>query len=131
MAKAQLTLDQVIELANTHRVIPIIETLFSGTETPLSIFEKLAANKAGSFLLESAQQGVWARYSFIGVNNRGMLLQKTGESAKWFSATNSPPFANGSQNLPSASLDAVAEIQKSWNSAPVGDLPPLTSGLVG
>ncbi|MDE2409959.1 MAG: anthranilate synthase component I, partial [Actinomycetales bacterium] len=70
-----LTRDQALELARKHRVVPVIETLFSGSETPLSVFEKLAAAKPGSFLLESAEQGVWARYSFIGVNNRGTLTQ--------------------------------------------------------
>ena len=69
MAKVQFTEAMATELAENHRVIPLIETLFSGTETPMSIFEKLAADKPGSFLLESAQHGVWARYSFIGVNN--------------------------------------------------------------
>jgi anthranilate/para-aminobenzoate synthase component I len=67
--------DDVVALAGKHRVIPVIQTLFSGSETPLSIFEKLAAEKPGSFLLESAEQGVWARYSFIGVRNRGTLTQ--------------------------------------------------------
>jgi anthranilate synthase component 1 len=70
-----LTLEQAQTLAKNHRVVPIIETLFSGTETPLSIFEKLASDVPGSFLLESAEQGVWAGDSFIGVKNRGMLMQ--------------------------------------------------------
>lgn len=131
MAKVQLTLDQVRVLASNHRVVPIIETLFSGTETPLSIFEKLAANKDGSFLLESAQHGVWARYSFIGVNNRGSLVQKTGEAAKWLSPNGEAPFADGSTELPAATLDAVAAIQESWTTPAIGSLPPLTSGLVG
>lgn len=131
MAKVQLSLEQVRELAKDHRVLPIIETLFSGTETPLSIFEKLAANKAGSFLLESAQHGVWARYSFIGVNNRGSLIQNTGEPAKWVSTNGAAPFADGSTVLPAATLDAVAAIQKSWTTPAIGSLPPLTSGLVG
>lgn len=131
MAKVQLNLAQVLELSKSHRVLPIVETLFSGTETPLSIFEKLAASKPGSFLLESAQHGVWARYSFIGVNNRGTLVQSSGESAKWLSPAGSSAFADGTSKLPSSTLDAVAAIQKSWMTSPVGELPPLTSGLVG
>jgi anthranilate synthase component 1 len=131
MAKVQLSRDEVLDLAISHRVIPVIETLFSGTETPLSIFEKLAADKPGSFLLESAQQGVWARYSFIGVNNRGMLLQASGKKAKWTSESNCAPLPDSSFELAEAALDAVAEIQKAWTTAPIGSLPPLTSGLVG
>jgi anthranilate synthase component 1 len=131
MAKVQFSFEQVAALAVTHRVIPLIETLFSGNETPLSIFEKLAADKPGSFLLESAQHGIWARYSFIGVNNRGLLTQDSDGQVKWTSLENRSPLANGSFELPISALEAVAEIQKSWTSASVGNLPPLTSGLVG
>lgn len=131
MAKVQFTAEQVLELASSHRVIPLIETLFSGTETPMSIFEKLAADKLGSFLLESAQHGVWARYSFIGVNNRGLLTQDANGQVQWSSATNQSPLSDGSFVLPTSALDAVAQIQKSWTSIAVGDLPPLTNGLVG
>ena len=131
MAKVQLSLEQVQSLVQDHHVVPIVETLFSGSETPLSIFEKLAADKVGSFLLESAQHGVWARYSFIGVNNRGTLIQDSAGNVHWTSAAGKSPLADGSFHLPKSALDAVAEIQKSWTSAAIGDLPPLTSGLVG
>ena len=131
MAKVQWSSAEVVELARTHRVIPLIETLFSGTETPMSIFEKLAANKPGSFLLESAQHGVWARYSFIGVNNRGLLTQDAQGKVTWTSPSLHAPLADGSFELSKSALDAVAQIQASWTTAPVGDLPPLTSGLVG
>jgi anthranilate synthase component 1 len=131
MAKVQFTESMAIELAKSHRVIPLIETLFSGTETPMSIFEKLAADRAGSFLLESAQHGVWARYSFIGVNNRGLLTQDSNGTVKWQSSANQSPLANGSFDISTSALDAVAQIQKSWTSVSVGELPPLTSGLVG
>jgi anthranilate synthase component 1 len=40
-------------------------------------------------------------------------------------------LANGSFDLSTSALDAVAQIQKSWTSVSVGELPPLTSGLVG
>ena len=131
MAKVQFTEAMATELAESHRVIPLIETLFSGTETPMSIFEKLAADKPGSFLLESAQHGVWARYSFIGVNNRGFLTQDSNGKVQWQSSTAQSPLADGSFELSNSALDAVAQIQKSWTSVAVGELAPLTSGLVG
>ncbi len=131
MAKVQLSLEQVLDLAANHRVIPVVETLFSGSETPLSIFEKLAADKPGSFLLESAQHGVWARFSFIGVNNRGLLIQDSHGKVLWKSQSNQPPLSSGSFDLPDSALEAVATIQSSWTTDPIGDLPPLTSGLVG
>jgi anthranilate synthase component 1 len=126
-----LNLTEFSELAADHRVIPIIETLFSGTETPLSIFEKLAASKPGSFLLESAEQGVWARYSFIGVNNRGFLTKSDGK-VSWTSKQGHAAFPTGdNQELAPTALEAVAQIQAAWFSQPVADVPPLTSGLVG
>ena len=123
------------KLAEQHRVIPVIKTLFSGSETPLSIFEKVAADKPGSFLLESAEQGVWARYSFIGVNNRGTLTQPNLDGTasaptRWFSATGATALPDGAELSPKP-LEALAQMQQAWKSAPISDLPPLTSGLVG
>ena len=131
MPKVQFSLEQVLELSKNHQVIPLIETLFSGTETPLSVFEKLAANKSGSFLLESAEQGVWARYSFVGVNNRGTLVQKNNGDLSWNSAAGIAPLPNSSEKLKTTALDALAQMQAAWASTALPGLPPLTSGLVG
>lgn len=131
MPKVQLSLEQVRALSSAHQVIPVIETLFSGSETPLSVFEKLAANKSGSFLLESAEQGVWARYSFIGVNNRGTLVQKNDGQISWRSPSGAAPLPNSAQMLKETALEALAQMQGAWASTLLPDLPPLTSGLVG
>lgn len=129
MSKLNFSIEQAKELSKNHRVIPIVETLFSGSETPLSIFEKLAADKPGSFLLESAQQGVWDRYSYIGVHNRGFLLQSASGSVSWNSSSQALP--SRSEQLPGSGLDAVARLQAAWNTPIASELPPLTSGLVG
>jgi anthranilate synthase component 1 len=131
MPKVQFTLQQVRDLTEKHKVVPIIETLFSTTETPLSIFEKLAAEKKGSFLLESAEQGVWARYSFVGVNNRGSLLQTDGGEVKWHSEHGLSALPSQSEPLINSALGAVNQIQQAWTSEPLPGVPPLTSGLVG
>lgn len=130
-----ISLEQAVDLAQRHRVIPVIKTLFSGTETPLSVFEKLAADKPGSFLLESAEQGVWARYSFIGVNNRGTLTQnnetgKADQAPSWTSVTGAQALPNG-QALSSNPLEALKQLQQAWTSEVIDGIPPLTSGLVG
>jgi len=127
--------DDVASLAAKHRVIPVIQTLFSGSETPLSIFEKLAADKPGSFLLESAEQGVWARYSFIGVRNRGTLTQPNPDGTAsatpvWSSIVGASALPNG-EALSAKPLEALAQLQSAWTSSPLEGLPPLTSGLVG
>jgi anthranilate synthase component 1 len=131
-----LTLEQARTLSKNHRVVPVIETLFSGTETPLSIVEKLAGDKPGGFLLESAEQGVWARYSFIGVKNRGMLIQ-SGSAAgagevRWVSATGANALPDASFGaLATSAIAAVDQMQRAWATAPIEGVPPLTSGLVG
>lgn len=128
------SLTKVLELAKTQRVIPLIETLFSGSETPLSIFEKLAADKPGSFLLESAEHGVWARYSFVGVSARGFLSKRANSPAAWHSAKNAPAFPNGESVLPDGALEALKSLHSAWSTpekATSNDLPPLTNGLVG
>ena len=131
MAK-KFTVDQVLELAKNHRVVPLIETIFSGSDAPLAIYDKVTAGKSGTFLLESAEHGVWSRYSFIGVNNRGSLTQTSNGSVVWWSADGHAalPIDTG-RELPSSALDAVATLHESWNSIPIAGLPPLTSGLVG
>ena len=127
-----LSLNDVIALANQHRVIPVMQTLFSGTETPVSVFEKLAQHKSGSFLLESADQGVWSRYSFVGVNCRGTLAKGPDGVATWKSDTNASAFPSKMHEpLSPSALEAVAQVVSAWTSQPIAGLPPLTSGLVG
>jgi len=126
-----ITKDQFDDLAREYRVIPVVSTIFSGSESPLSIFEKLAADKAGSFLLESAEQGVWSRYSFVGIDNHGYLYS-TASGLRWVSSTGANPFPRDSADVSALpTFEALEAIQKSWNAAPVSDLPPLVAGLVG
>ncbi len=54
-------------LAAEHRVVPVTRKVLADSETPLSAYRKLAANRPGTFLLESAENGrSWSRWSFIG-----------------------------------------------------------------
>ena len=120
-----------LELAKSFQVIPIVESVFSGTETPLSIFEKLAVSNPGGFLLESAEAGVWSRYSFIGVHNRGFLTGSN-DAVSWTSDDNVSALPSGSDGVTGLSgLDFLERIQQSWRAAPAENLPPLVSGLVG
>ncbi len=122
---------EFLDLASKFQVVPIVESVFSGTETPLTIFEKLASSEPGSFLLESAEAGVWSRYSFVGVHNRGFLTVANDE-VSWSSESDASPLPSRSQSIKGLSgLDALEMIQQSWKAAPATDLPPLVSGLVG
>jgi anthranilate synthase component I len=126
-----ISLEEASKLALEYRVIPIVKSLFSGSETPLSIFEKLASDTTGSFLLESAEQGVWSRYSFIGVNNLGMLLKQNSE-VRWVESEPSETSSKVSQLLGQLDgLEAIEALQSQFRAAPTPGLPPLVSGMVG
>ena len=128
MAK-NFTLQEIAALARSHKVLPLIDTVFSGTETPVGLFQKLCGDRVGTFLLESADQGVWSRYSFIGVNQRGYLSKETGQSAKWIGEVSALP--GGTDLSSKTALDALAELVAGWSAPKIDGLPPLTSGLVG
>jgi anthranilate synthase component 1 len=126
-----LTIDEVRELATSYKVIPVVSTVFSGSESPLTIFEKLAASKPGSFLLESAEQGVWSRYSFVGVGSLGSLISESG-TLRWIPTESSRKLGLALEDFGSASdLEVLEHFQAQWSAAPVAGLPPLVAGMVG
>jgi len=106
-------------------VIPVIRRLFSDTETPLGVYQKLCGTRPNTFLLESAEQGVWGRYSFVGVESRGQLVADKNE-ATWISKH--PALPEGLE-LPKDPIAALEALQQSWVSDSADF--PLSSGLVG
>lgn len=114
-------------LAATHRVIPVTRRLLADTETALSLYLRLAADRRGTFLLESAESdGTWGRWSFVGVRSAAVLTSTGGrEGARWIG---SPPAGLPTAGDPLAVLRAtLAELR----TPQVPGLPPLTGGLVG
>ena len=78
MEKALISLEEFRGYARDYNVIPVARQIVSKSESPLSIYDKLTQNRSGTFLLESAEAGIWARYSFIGVNSEATLTEKNG-----------------------------------------------------
>ncbi len=127
-----LSSEAFAELSRDYNLIPVYRTIPLGTENPVSLFQKLASDISGSFLLESAEQGIWSRYSFIGVQNRGSLIKYSDGKASWKSTNGLSPFPDREASvLGSSALDAIEQIGSSWHSPRLDNLPPLTSGLVG
>lgn len=126
-----ISLEEAESLSKEFKVIPLVRSLFSGSETPLSIFEKLAGETSGTFLLESAEQGVWSKYSFIGAANLGLLIKQNND-LQWVESEPSQT-SDLVQTLigSSGGLDAIELIQKYFTAAPIAGLPPLVSGMVG
>lgn len=58
---------EFLQASKQYNTIPIIESFFEDTLTPVSIFQAL--RKEAVYLLESKEQNsAWAKYSFIGLN---------------------------------------------------------------
>src|SRR5436305_5324851 len=75
-------------LAESRRVIPVVRRLLADGETPVGVYRKLAADRPGTFLLESAENGQsWSRWSFVGVHSPAALTVRDGK-AVW---TGVPP----------------------------------------
>jgi anthranilate synthase component 1 len=112
-------------LAAQRRVIPVVRRLLADAETPVGVYRKLAADRPGTFLLESAENGrSWSRWSFVGVRSPAALTVLDGEAA-W---TGTPPVGLPSGGDPMQALRDTIEILRT---DPLPDLPPLTGGMVG
>ncbi|MFP7760486.1 anthranilate synthase component I [Marisediminicola sp. LYQ134] len=124
------TREQFDRLLGDHRVVPVIRELYGDGETPVGIYRKLAKGEAGTFLLESAEQGgIWSRFSFIGVSSFGVLTQVAGE-ATWIDYGLPVERALG-DDFPTRPLDAIAHAHERWKTPKIDGHPPLTGGLVG
>jgi anthranilate synthase component 1 len=120
-----MSLEQFREHAKSNNIIPLHVKVFANSETPLTIYKKLAMGREGTFLLESAENdGKWSRYSFIGLPAVATLREENGIGVWSGSVPNGAP--KGEKNL-----DAIRKTSTQLRSPRIEGLPPLTSGLVG
>lgn len=120
-----ITLESFRNYAKDFNVIPVAKKISANNESPLTIYLKLAQNRIDTFLLESAESnGVWSRYSFIGVNSEATLTEKSG-SVFWRGVM---PAGAPTGVDP---LEALRISTAHLRSPKFSDLPPLTGGLVG
>ena len=120
-----ITLESFRNYAKDFNVIPVAKKISANNESPLTIYLKLAQNRIDTFLLESAESnGVWSRYSFIGVNSEATLTEKSG-SVFWRGVM---PVGAPTGVDP---LEALRISTAHLRSPKFSDLPPLTGGLVG
>src|SRR5215212_77019 len=118
------TLEQFRKLAIERRVIPVFRRFLADGETAIGLYRKLAANLPGTYLLESAEQGVWSRYSFVGVRAAATLTEEAGQ-LRWLGHT---PVGLPTGGDP---LSALAETLQLLHTSPTDGMPPFTSGMVG
>ncbi|MFF5055558.1 anthranilate synthase component I [Micromonospora sp. NPDC000663] len=119
-------------LAARWRVVPVTRRLLADAETPVGVYRKLAGGP-GTFLLESAEQGVgsagmaWSRYSFIGVRSSATLVERDGVAA-WLGE---PPAGLPTGGDPVRVLRETVAALAGPVADPADGLPPLTGGMVG
>src|SRR3954451_10002481 len=108
-------------------VVPVTRRLLAESETAVGIYRKLARNRPGTVLLESAEQGKrWARYSFVGVRSAGVLTERGGVT-EWLGGV----VPRLTDDLPADPLTAAGTFARRMRTPCRRGLPPLTGGLVG
>lgn len=113
-----------VSLSDVNSLIPVWDEILVDTETPITIFSKVAAEKECSYLLESVSAGGdVARYSFLGFdpiasfNAKGSLISvSTGEEE--YQAFGNP-------------VEYLKKFFTSMQTQPHPDLPFFPGGAVG
>ncbi|MEV8523551.1 anthranilate synthase component I [Streptomyces sp. NPDC052000] len=122
-----MDLETFRKLAVDRRVIPVHRRLLADGDTPVGLYRKLAAERPGTFLLESAENGrSWSRYSFVGVRSAATLTSRDGE-AHWIGT---PPVGVPTSGDPLRALKATVEALHTPRDL-VSGMPPFTGGMVG
>ncbi|WP_027943239.1 anthranilate synthase component I [Amycolatopsis taiwanensis] len=125
LGSASPTREEFRALAEGRRVIPVVRRLLADGETPVGVYRKLAADRPGTFLLESAENGqTWSRWSFVGVRSPAALTVRDGR-AVW---VGSPPVGLPTEGDP---LSVLRETVALLHTEPLPGMPPLTGGMVG
>ncbi|MEO3979023.1 anthranilate synthase component I [Streptomyces sp. CAU 1734] len=122
-----MDLETFRKLAADRRVIPVSRRLLADGDTPVALYRKLAAERTGTFLLESAENGrSWSRYSFVGVRSSATLTERDG-LAHWLGT---PPVGLPADGDPLEVLRATVEALHTPRDL-AAELPPFTGGMVG
>jgi len=115
---------EFLSLAQQGNMVPIFREVTADTETPISLFKKVAHGPE-SFLLESVEGGQrWGRYSFIGYRPR-LLVKARGEEIEL--------SRNGEKcgTFKASPLEYLKNLMKTFRAVPVEGLPRFFGGLVG
>lgn len=117
------TLSEFTELAKTRRVISVHARVVADHLTAIGLYATLCGAREGTFLLESASEGVWSRYSFVGVRAAATLTERDGK-AVWLGRELT---GIGDGDPLTVLRNTLAEL-----ATPVSpDLPPFHAGMVG
>ena len=117
------TLPEFRELARDRRVISVHTRLVADDVTPVGLYHALCGDRRDTFLFESAEAGVWARYSFIGVRTAATLTSVDGR-AEWVGRALVGVGDGDPLEVLRATLNELA-------TPATPGLPPFHAGMVG
>lgn len=123
MMRISPTLEEFAELAESRRVISVHARMLADDITPIGLYSALCGDREGTYLFESAEAGVWSRYSFVGVRAAATLTEENGR-AIW----------QGRELVGIGDGDPLAVLQDTLAqlAAPATPgLPPFHAGMVG
>ncbi|MDO4783924.1 MAG: anthranilate synthase component I [Propionibacteriaceae bacterium] len=111
------------DLARDRRVISVHTRVSADDLTPVGLYQQLCGGRELTFLLESAEAGVWSRYSIVGVNAAVTLTERDGRAC-WLGREIA---GIGGQDP----LTALHQVLAALHTPPDPSLPPFHSGMVG
>ena len=111
------------------RVLSVHARLLADDFTPVGLYHQLCGTRPGTFLFESADNGQWSRYSFVGVHAAATLTERDGAAVWTFPGREVVGLPRGGDPLV-----VLRETLALLHTPPAPDadgLPPMSSGLVG
>ena len=126
----QPTLEEFRTLAEgPANLIPVYREFAADLETPVSVYLKLLSESGPSFLLESVEGGEQVgRYSFVGVNPRGMVtLERPYRHGKTSGSGEEKQSFLDDEDI----LDVLREEMAQFVPADMPGLPRFSGGAVG
>lgn len=126
--RTSLSYTEAGSLSASYNVIPIAHEFVDDTETPVSAFLKLR-QRAGCFLLESAEQGrSLGRYSFLGIKTWESIRLTGDQVAVRRKGVDTTYDLNDHGRDPFAFMAAHLS---QYRTPPLEGLPPFVGGAVG
>ena len=118
-------LERFLRLAEKGVIVPVFQELPADMETPVSVLERFV-NDENVCLMESVENSEkFGRYSFLGVNPRGLFVVENGEPAMVIKGQRL------NMKYDKYPLDALRALVTGKKVARDPSLPPLPGGAIG
>ena len=124
MIAVKPSLEEFVALAASRRVISVHAKLLADDLTPVALYHALCGTREGTYLLESADSGVFSRYSIVGVRAEATLTEVDGKAA-WLGRELVGIDGDGDP------LEVLRRTLAELATPADDDLPPFHAGMVG